>query len=116
MKRNAILVLLAVAGYARGQAVPASVTGTVLDEKGKPIAGAIVSLAAELPTAVRGQTRAPFTPFQAITVSKNDGTFTQGNLPAGLLKVCVQVPHSDYVEECRWPLTPTLVTLAGVNR
>jgi hypothetical protein len=119
MRRNAILALLAMAGHASGQAVAtpagtgsAVVTGTVLDEKGRPIGGAIVSLAAELPRAVRGQARAPFTPFRAIALTAKDGTFSQGNLPAGLIKVCVQVPNSDYIEECRWPLTPTLVTLA----
>jgi hypothetical protein len=89
-----------------------TISGAVVDNTGKPITGAIVSLSLDLPAPTAGQTPAAFKPFQSISVTAADGTFSAGNLPSGLMKVCVQAPNSVFVEVCRWPLAQTTVTMS----
>src|ERR1700677_1211406 len=120
MRRSAFLVLLVFARYASGQGVRAeahlgsgTVTGLVVDEKGTAVEGAVVSLSTELPGAVRGQKRTPFTPFHSIALTAKDGAFSAANLPAGLMKICVQVPNSDFINECLWPMTPRTLTVSA---
>lgn len=88
-----------------------AINGQVLDDGGKGISGAIVSVASDLPTPAPGQTPPPFTPFRALAVTAADGTFSVGNLPSGLIRVCAQVPNSLYVEVCRWPVAQTIITI-----
>jgi hypothetical protein len=116
-----MMALMACAAYGQQMAVAVAakgpgtgtISGTVLDETGKPIAGATVSLALELPAAVKGVAPVAFTPHRALAISAKDGTFSAGNMPAGLTKVCVQVANSDYLETCRWPVTQTRVTIGA---
>ena len=100
-------------GTTAASAYSGKISGTVLDETGKAMAGAIVSLALELPATTKGVAPVSFRRHRALAISGKDGTFAAANLPAGLIKVCVQVPASDYIQSCGWPLAQTLVTLSA---
>lgn len=89
-----------------------NLAGTVVDEAGKGLADVIVSVTRDLPVVPRGQKPEPFVAFRSLAVTARDGTFSAGSLPAGLFKVCAQVPKSDYLEECQWPITSNTVTLS----
>jgi hypothetical protein len=89
-----------------------AISGTVADETGKPVSGAIATIASELPEPVQGQKPAPFTPFRITAVTANDGSYSGNYLPSGLFRICAQIPNSDYIAACRWPLPPTTATLA----
>ena len=65
------------------------------DETGKAVSGAIVNFRHFF--TVQGRS-------QQVT-TKNDGTFTINSLPSGDYSQCIQVPNSDYVDDCEWNLT-----------
>lgn len=69
--------------------------GKVIDDTGKPVAGAVITLRHFFQVQGRDQ--------QAI--SKNDGTFLISQLPSGDYSQCTKVPNSDYVDDCEWNLS-----------
>ncbi len=72
-----------------------SIRGTITDESGKPVAGALVTFRHFF--TVQGR-------HQQVT-SKNDGSFNIDQLPSGDYAQCVQVTKGDYVDDCQWNLT-----------
>src|SRR5215469_17919059 len=72
-------------------------TGSVVDESGKPVTGALIRFV---------QHNAPGVSAAAVpdVASAADGTFTLPNL-TGAAEVCIQVPGSNagYVNPCLWP-------------
>ena len=77
------------------QPLNGSMSGKVVDESGIPVQGAQIQF--QHFQAVQGR-------GQQIT-SKNDGSFTIPQLPAGDYASCVTVPKSDFVDDCVWNLT-----------
>ncbi len=72
-----------------------SIRGSITDESGKPVAGAILTLRHFFTVQARNQQ----------VISKNDGSFTIDQLPSGDYAQCIQVPKGDYVDDCQWNLT-----------
>jgi hypothetical protein len=91
------------------QAVGASsLTGTVLQDNGTPLGGAVVS--AQL------QRNSPTTaPFRADAITQSNGTFTVAGLSAGNYQVCVQPRKSPFLSNCDWNLTPITTTVGTAN-
>jgi hypothetical protein len=88
----------------------ASVTGTVVDENGKPINKARVSihlragagmLVHPSSTAPKGRI-APARAFNSFTQSDSRGGFAFANVPAGLVQVCVQTDDRLQFDACLW--------------
>lgn len=76
------------------QPLNGALQGKVIDDTGKPVAGAVISLRHFFQVQGRDQ--------QAI--SKNDGTFLISQMPSGDYSQCTTVPNSDYVDDCEWNL------------
>ncbi len=76
------------------QPLDGAITGKVVDDSGRTVEGAEVTLQHFQPVQGRGQ---------KIT-SKPDGTLTIPQLPSGDYASCVTVPKSDYVDDCKWNL------------
>ena len=88
----------------------ASVTGTVVDETGKPINKARVSihlragpgmLVHPSSTASRGPA-APSRAFNNFTQADSRGAFAFANVPAGVVQVCVQTDDKLQFDACLW--------------
>ena len=79
--------------------------GRVVDESGKAVGGAQVTLYHFQAVQGRGQ--------QATT--KSDGSFAIDQLPSGDYGNCVTVPSSDYVDDCKWNLTFLPRIMPGTN-
>ena len=97
--RTCILVILAIA---TAFSQPPGISGTLTDQKGKPIQGAWV-------TAVRQSVP----PASATIASDANGGFSLPNLPAGSYRLCAQTSAGDYIDPCWWssPMNPSLVTV-----
>jgi hypothetical protein len=81
--------------------------GTVTDDSGTAITGAIVSATLQPPGPVP-----KFTPVTVSSISGGKGAFELDNLPAGTFGLCVQKPDLQLLNPCLW--SDTRVT-AAVN-
>src|SRR5207247_167164 len=82
-----------------------ALSGTVVDDSGKPVAAAVLAsmpgTKGSAPVNVRAQAAA-------------DGTFSMTGLQAGTYTVCVQVKGGGYLDPCTWsPVAPTVQIDAG---
>jgi hypothetical protein len=113
----------------------ATITGTIKDPQGHPIAGAVVSAVlkatpsvtltavATTPTSIvppsgpPPQTGPSFLPAMSKKPSGTDGSFEIDNLSAGTFYLCASKADSDLLNPCWWSNTPTMVTApaAGVS-
>jgi hypothetical protein len=97
--RRVLIAVLACNFMLLGQNVSrGSFQGTVTDDKGKGIAGALV-------TAVRQMVinaGVPSLPYSQTTVSDKNGTFVLSGLLAGTYSYCAQVPGGSYIDACLW--------------
>ena len=110
MKRTncAILAFFCLAIQASSSA--ASVTGTVVDDTGKPINKARVSIHLRAgagmmvrPSATAPKGRiAPARAFNSFTQSDSRGAFAFPDVPAGVIQVCVQTDDRLQFDACLW--------------
>ncbi len=77
------------------QPINGALQGKVSDETGKSVSGAVITFRHFFTVQGRNQR----------VTTKNDGTFTINELPSGDYSQCIQVPNSDYVDDCEWNLT-----------
>jgi hypothetical protein len=95
------LVLTAFAAIGLSQTgTTGSLSGTVLDDNGKPVAATVQASKLGSPAAKAGGQ------------SSANGSFTLSNLPAGKYMVCVQA--AGYLDPCAWsPVPPSVQINAG---
>ena len=113
VKSVAIWAVTALSGAAAIDVTGTGVlSGTVLDEARKPVAGSLVTIFLEMPAIVAGKRPDPFAPFSSYAITGKDGTFSAGSIPKGALRVCASVAGSDYLDDCRWlkGMAPVTIT------
>src|SRR5205085_1444112 len=81
----------------------ASLSGTVVDDAGKPVAASVIVRRNAMP------------PLNARVQAGQDGTFSISNLPAGGYTVCVQVIGGGYLDPCSWSPEAPSVQIACVR-
>jgi hypothetical protein len=81
--------------------------GTILDDKGKPVAGAMVTIHR---SSVDGPLRATETYTQT---SAKDGTYSLQGLSAGAFTICAVVPSRSLLDPCKWNDSPPIVRIAA---
>src|SRR5690348_6258358 len=89
--------------------IGATLSGIVLDDKGKAVGGAIVTVHRS-PTGVAPH----FTESYAQTTAK-DGTFSVKNLNPGAYIICAVAPGSSLLGPCQWGDTLQVSRLADAN-
>ena len=98
-----LLMLMALAAIsAWANTTPIAVEGTVLDDTGKPVAGARVLIAAALPANAPHFTAPPVItgPLATSTTSDSKGAFTIAALPAGQYIACAEVATTGLLDPC----------------
>jgi Carboxypeptidase regulatory-like domain len=78
------------------------IQGTVADDKGQSMSGAIVSALLNARP-----------PFSRTATSAADGSFQILGLPPGNYTLCAQVSRGGYVNSCQWSVATQSVTLAN---
>jgi hypothetical protein len=102
MRTVALGIALLTAGQAWGQQ---TVTGTVANVEGEPVANAVVTLVAVSPGV------APDSYLSAR--SGVDGAFTIGNVPKGDYRACVRSATSPILDPCIWGGFPVTISVLG---
>jgi hypothetical protein len=89
----------------------ATVTGRVVDERGRGLSGATVWLHLRPDPQTRPK------PYSSWTKTAVDGTFTIAGAPAGQFSSCAQLPKGPYIDSCLWetPKTFALSATASLN-
>jgi len=93
---------------------PGSVTGTVVDDAGKPVARARVFIHAAFPP---GTARRPVGPpvitgpFVISTMTDRTGAFQSGHLPAGKYVACAHPATQGLLNPCHWTLAAPEFTI-----
>ena len=108
-----LLVLAAQTGWA--QSGDARISGTVVDELGKPLSGVTV-LYTRIPTFARdasGALDAVSPPLSDAIKSGPNGRFGVPGLPAGEYYVCAQAPASGTIGSCEWNQPNARIPLEG---
>lgn len=88
--------------------VTGTVTGTLNDEKSKPVSNGYVLLSV-IPAPAPALTK----PVHLLAITGKDGKFQFDNVPSGDYRVCSQVPGSRLVNPCNWNLKLPTVTVKG---
>jgi hypothetical protein len=97
----------AIGMFSSGVCSATNVTGVVLDDQGKPIAGATVTVAR---SSVDGPLRAAEV---YSTTTTADGGYSVSGLGAGPFFVCASVSGRPLLDPCEWSPTQVIVRLAG---
>lgn len=84
----------------------ASVYGNVVDENGKPVEGARVTVWKRAAPDTLGVGKVP----GSVTTASN-GAFTMKGLAPGEYRFCAQLPKSDFINPCRWRVKAPLVVV-----
>jgi hypothetical protein len=93
---------------------PGSVTGTVVDDAGKPVVHARVFISRALPaTTVRPAAPPVFTgPHVITTMTDRQGQFISGHLAAGNYVACAQFAAQGLLDPCHWASSAPVFTVA----
>jgi hypothetical protein len=102
----AIAFFMSVAPYA---VAAATVSGKIVDDRNRPLAGATVWVHIRPGASERPR------PYSAWTRSGPDGGFRIAGVPAGDFVACAQLPGSPYVDGCFWE-APRKFVLTGSAR
>jgi hypothetical protein len=102
--RKLLLAALIPVSILLSQSNPGAIRGTVADDKGHAISGAIVT----------AQLRA-LPPSSKTAVTASDGSFQLTSLPAGPYVLCAQVTAGGYLDPCQWTATPPAATVAAAQ-
>jgi Carboxypeptidase regulatory-like domain len=112
--RQTAIIFLGLAAMALGQT--GRVTGTVTDDSGAPVAGALVtaSLQSAAPQGTKGPGGLPlFMPFPPKALSGATGDFEIDGLPAGTFRLCVEKAESSLLNPCLWVDRPASVEVSA---
>jgi hypothetical protein len=110
----ALLLLTAILGAAAS--TPSAVQGSVLDDTGKPVAGAHVLIAAALPVTAPRLTAPPVItgPLATTATADSSGAFAIPTLPAGQYIACAEATTPGLLDPCLWAVSaPTFTVTAG---
>ena len=113
MKRTAV-IFLGIAMMATAQT--GRITGTVTDDTGAPIVGAVVgaSLRSSVPAGSTGPGGAPlFLPVRAKAPTDAQGNYEIDGLFAATYTLCVDKPESTLLNPCLWMDQPVTVDLSA---
>lgn len=111
--RQTAVIFFGLAAMALGQT--GRVTGTVTDDSGAPVAGALVtaSLQSAAPQGTKGPGGLPlFMPFPPKALSGATGDFEIDGLPAGTFRLCVEKAESSLLNPCLWVDRPASVEVS----
>lgn len=100
--RGAVVLVLAIVSPVLAQTGTGALQGTVKDESGKPVAGAIAVATGVGTTSHRSHT---------VTTSSS-GAYSFVGLEPGQYRVCVQTPGGPNLDPCQWS-KPTLITVTS---
>ena len=96
--------------------VNGSIHGSVIDDTGKPVAGARVVISYSLPSAARKFTAPPVItgPFAQDAMTDSTGGFEVAAIRAGQYTACAQTLAPGLLDPCRWSTAaPELTVIAG---
>lgn len=107
MSRLVVLTLMG-GGVISTAGLAASLTGTVLQDDGSPLAGAAVSAQLQ-------RSSTAIAPFRADAATQSNGSFTISGLGTGTFQICVQPRSRVLLSNCDWGLNDTRVTVGTAN-
>jgi hypothetical protein len=108
---SALIAALILVGSTASRA--ATISGSVVDDSGTPLAGAIVDYRSS-PTAVRdqtGHTRVTGAMVESSTVTAKDGTFSLTGLPPSVYWLCAEGTQTTHIRSCDWGFGNTKIDL-----
>jgi hypothetical protein len=108
--------LLAVQSWAATS--PAAVQGSILDDTGKPVAGARVLIAATLPADGPHFAAPPVItgPLVTSVTADSEGAYSVASLPAGQYVACAEAATQGLLDPCHWAASaPTFTVTAGTT-
>jgi hypothetical protein len=94
-----------------------SITGSVVDQLGKPVAGATVSVGVAIANQLVSQmTITAASKWVAYVATASDGSFKVTNLPPATYVLCAESQAAALLSNCQWagsPTPPTVDLVAG---
>jgi hypothetical protein len=111
----ALLINVSIMGQSTGQ-IPGSVSGTVVDDSGKPVVGARIFISQALPASAPRPAAPPVItgPHVITTMTDYRGMFMTGHLLAGDYIACAQAPAQAVLDPCHWAASaPEFTVTAG---
>jgi len=95
--------------------VPGSVSGTVVDNAGKPVVHARIFISRALPSTTARPAAPPVItgPRVITTMTDHTGAFLSGHLPAGDYVACAQFPAQGLLDPCHWAATAPQFTVTS---
>jgi len=114
MFRYLLLAVIATGAFAQ---TARTISGSVVDESGEPLAGAKVYYN-NSPNIVRdqtGHTRVTGPIINATTITGKDGTFSVSGLAAGVYWLCADGTQSTHIRSCDWGFDATKLDLTKVS-
>jgi len=112
--RRAVTASVAALLFVGPAAFAATVSGTVVDDSGAPVAGAKVyyNNAPKIVTDRAGHTQAHGPVITSTTSTGKDGSFSLSDLPAGVYWLCAEGIQPTQIRSCDWGFDATKIDLS----